>query len=428
MLNTTLEMLAVALGCGLLIGTERERRNAQRTHGQAQLAGIRTFALAALMGCVCALLVQPIVLAVAALLIAALGVVAHAKDQSDDGGVTTELALFFTFVLGVLSASDSTLAVTLAVSVTALLASRESLHRFSRQWLTQAEIHDGLTLGALVLIALPLVPDRPLWLGTLNPRQILQLLIVLLVIQALAHLGRRLLQSQGALALSALASGFVSSTATIAQWGLAVRQGREAVSHAAGAALLTCVATQLNLLVVAAAVQPDWLPHLIMPCLVGATVVGAWGWRLVVRSSPTIATSTAADMPDLNSNDAHANKPQPMFRLREAGIIAAALTLMQLGVKGMTLWLGDGGMLLASVIASIADLHSALAAVMLQGTPNSSVGATVRWSLMLGLATHAISRTTVAALSGGRTYALLIAPPMFLHTVVVLVLLWMVER
>lgn len=426
MLNTTLEMLAVALGCGLLIGTERERRNAQRTHGQGQLAGIRTFALASLMGCVCALLVQPIVLAVAAALIAALGVVAHAKDQSDDGGVTTELALFFTFVLGVLSASDPTLAVTLAVSVTALLASRESLHRFSRQWLTQAEIHDGLTLGALVLIALPLVPDRPLWLGTLNPRQILQLLIVLLVIQALAHLGRRLLQSQGALALSALASGFVSSTATIAQWGLAVRQGREAVSHAAGAALLTCVATQLNLLVVAAAVQPDWLPHLVVPCLVGAVVVGAWGWRLVLRSPSTIATSTSADVLNINSNsnDADANKPQPMFRLREAGIIAVALSMMQLGVKGMTLWLGDGGMLLASVIASIADLHSALAAVMLQGTPDSSVGATVRWSLMLGLATHAVSRTTVAALSGGRTYALLIALPMFLHTVVVLVLLW----
>lgn len=417
MLNTTFEMLTVAIGCGLLIGTERERRNAQRAQGQ--LAGIRTFALASLMGCVCALLLQPILLAAAALLIAALGVVGHAKDQSDDGGVTTELALFFTFLLGVLSVSDSTLAVTLAVIVTALLASRESLHRFSRQWLTQAEIHDGLTLGALVLIALPLVPDRPLWLGTLNPRQILQLLIVLLVIQALAHLGRRLLQRHGALALSALASGFVSSTATIAQWGLAVREGREAVPHAAGAALLTCVATQLNLLVVAAAVQPDWLPHLLVPCLVGAAVVGAWGWRLVLHSPPNPAASEVND-----SMDGNINKPQPMFRLREAAIIAAALSVMQLGVKGMMLWLGDGGMLLASVVASIADLHSALAAVMLQGTPDSAVGPAVGWSVMLGLATHAVSRTTVAALSGGRAYALLIAPAMFIHTAVVLALLW----
>jgi uncharacterized membrane protein (DUF4010 family) len=97
---------------------------------------------------------------------------------------------------------------------------------------------------------------------------------------------------------------------------------------------------------------------------------------------------------------------------------------MQLGVKGMTMWLGDSGMLLASVVASVADLHSALAAVMLQGTPNSTVGTMVRWSLMLGLATHAVSRTTVAALSGGRTYALLIAPAMFIHTAVVLGLLW----
>jgi uncharacterized membrane protein (DUF4010 family) len=353
-----------------------------------------------------------------------LGVVAHAKDQSDDGGVTTELALFVTFVLGVLSASDSTLAVTLAVIVTALLASRESLHRFSRQWLTQAEIHDGLTLGALVLIALPLVPDRPLWLGTLNPRQILQLLIVLLLIQGLAHLGRRLLQSQGALALSALASGFVSSTATIAQWGLAVREGREAVTHAAGAALLTCVATQLNLLVVAAAVQPDWLSHLVVPCLVGAGVVGVWGWWMVLRAPSQSSNDRPEDTPE--GKDATLHQPQPMFRLREAALIAAALTVMQLGVKGMTLWLGDSGMLLASVVASVADLHSALAAVMLQGSPHSDLGTTVRWSLMLGLATHAVSRTTVAALSGGGAYARLIAPPMFVHTAVVLALLWWV--
>jgi uncharacterized membrane protein (DUF4010 family) len=415
MLNTTFETLAVAMGCGLLIGTERERRNALRPRGQ--LAGIRTFALASLMGSLCATLAQPVLLAVAALLVAGLGIVAHARDQSDEAGVTTELALFFTFLLGVLSTHEATLAVTLAVVVTGLLASRESLHRFSRQWLTQAEIHDGLTLGALVLIALPLVPNEALWQGMVNPRQVLQLLILLLLIQGLAHLGRRLLQSQGAMALSALASGFVSSTATIAQWGLAVREGRETVPHATGAALLTCVATQLNLLVVAAAVQPDWVGHLLVPCLAGGAVVGVWGWRCAATHAP--ACTDEAATADPSPPDA-----QPMFRLREAAVIALALSLMQLGVKGMMMWLGDGGMLLASVIASVADLHSALAAVMLQGSPQHPIGDTVRFSLMLGLATHAVSRTTVAALSGGRAYAQAVAPAMFIHTAVVLVLLW----
>ncbi|WP_431777810.1 MgtC/SapB family protein [Ottowia caeni] len=45
--------LAAALGCGLLVGTERERRKGQGP--DRALAGIRSFTLASVLGCACML-------------------------------------------------------------------------------------------------------------------------------------------------------------------------------------------------------------------------------------------------------------------------------------------------------------------------------------------------------------------------------------
>ena len=93
--------LALALGVGLLIGVERERR---KGHGPSrQFAGVRTFTLAALLGAGAQLLDQPWLTVVAASLVATLAVVSHLRGRGTDPGVTTEMALFLTFMLGVLS-------------------------------------------------------------------------------------------------------------------------------------------------------------------------------------------------------------------------------------------------------------------------------------------------------------------------------------
>ena len=101
---------------------------------------------------------------VGAAFVAALGVVAYARDQSDDPGVTTEVALFLTYLIGVLCVVSPPLAAGLAVVLTALLTEREALHRFATEWLTPAEMRDGIVLLSVVLIGLPQwrrTPERP---------------------------------------------------------------------------------------------------------------------------------------------------------------------------------------------------------------------------------------------------------------------------
>ena len=114
--------LFVALGIGLLIGLERERRKGQGPEREA--AGVRTFALVALVGGLAAEIGGAIVLAVCGGFIALAAVVAYATRRNEDPGLTTQIALMTTFLLGALTWRNPALAAGLAVVVTVLLAAR----------------------------------------------------------------------------------------------------------------------------------------------------------------------------------------------------------------------------------------------------------------------------------------------------------------
>lgn len=421
--------LVVALGCGLLIGIERERRKGSGP--QRAFAGLRTFALTCVMGAAAALSGLPGVVLVGAAVVGALAVVAYWRDRSDDPGSTTEVALLLTYLIGVLCSRSLPLAAALAVGLTALLAGRAVLHQWASQWLRPGEVRDGIVLAALVLIALPLVPDRPLWGPVLNPYLIVQLLALLLGVQSLAHLCGRLLQARHAVAFSALASGFVSSTATIATLGLAVREGRSAARLMAGGGLLSCVSTQLQLLLVAAAVQPAWLALLWGPAVASGLLATAWGGWLV-WSAPLPADGPAA--PGAGAGGLLATSPQTeglpaaqddrMFSLRGAALVAALLSGIQIVVYALQLWLGQAGLLVGVLLAALADLHAALAAVFALAGPAGPAGMAAVLPVMLALLVHAGSKSVVALFSGGGRYLAWLAPGLWVHTLLGVAGLW----
>ena len=95
----------VALAIGLLIGVERER-----TKGEGPLrraAGIRTFALASLLGAVAMHVggVPVLALALAATLL--LTALSYLRGSREDPGLTTEIALVLTPLLGALAMADT---------------------------------------------------------------------------------------------------------------------------------------------------------------------------------------------------------------------------------------------------------------------------------------------------------------------------------
>jgi uncharacterized membrane protein (DUF4010 family) len=398
--------LAVALGCGLLVGIERERRKGDGPHRTA--AGVRSFVLATLCGAVAMLLDSPALVAVGAAFFAAVAFAAWWRDTSGDPGMTTEIALWLTYLIGVLAVHNAPLAAGVVVTLTAVLAAREPMHNFAKRWLQPAEVRDGIILAGLTLIALPLAPDQPLWGQVLNPRVLMNLFVLLLTLQAMAHVARRLMQARHAAALSAVASGFISSTATIATLGTQVRAGHMSASAAAGAGLLTCTATMLQMLAVAATVRPDWLPALWAPALAGAAVVGVWGW---LRLGQTPAVAAAQDASQL-------------FNLRAAALVALALTGAQAGVQLLTQWLGSPGLLAGAMLAALADIHAAAAALFAQASGPPQQNPLILQALILAFTVHTLNKSVFAAMTGGRTYALALLPGLLAQIAVFAGLLW----
>ncbi|MGC4367639.1 DUF4010 domain-containing protein [Hydrogenophaga sp. R2] len=403
-------VLSAALGCGLLVGIERERR---KGHGPTRaLAGLRTFTLTCVMGAAAALSGMTGLVVVGAAFVAALGVVAYARDRSDDPGVTTEVALLLTYLIGVLCTWRLLPAAALAVGLTALLAARERLHGFALHWLRPAEVRDGILLAALLLVVLPLLPDQPLLDGALNPQRLGQLLSLLLLVQSGAHLARRLLQARHAVVLSSLASGLASSTATIATLGLSAREPGAVPRVLAGGGLLSCVATQAQMVMVAAAVMPAWLPYVGLSAVVAAGLALAAGlWLVHGAAEPGPAEGPLAT-PRIEGLAASAS--DRMFSLRGALAVAALLAGVQLVVHLLQRWLGDAGLLAGVVLGSLADLHAALAAVFSGGPP----APVAERAVVLALLVHAGSKTVTALVSGGWAYARWLAPGLWLHTLV----------
>ena len=105
--NHVLIGLAVALGIGLLIGIEREQRKGEDP--AHIVAGVRTFVLIALAGAISTLLGTSLI-AVGAAFVALAALASYQRSREADPGLTTEVAMFVAFLLGVLAMSQRELA------------------------------------------------------------------------------------------------------------------------------------------------------------------------------------------------------------------------------------------------------------------------------------------------------------------------------
>jgi uncharacterized membrane protein YhiD involved in acid resistance len=103
----------VALGVGLLIGIDRERKKGDGPTRQA--AGLRTFTLAALLGAVAIAAGGELLLAAVALGVVAFAGLSYWRARDSDPGLTTETALVLVTLLGGLAIREPAFAAGLGV-------------------------------------------------------------------------------------------------------------------------------------------------------------------------------------------------------------------------------------------------------------------------------------------------------------------------
>src|SRR5690606_7628491 len=394
-----LTIMLSALGCGLLIGLERERH--KNNNNEQSFAGLRSFTITALLGASCFLL--RLYIGVIGAVAVSLFCVYSLFQQKQDIGSTTELAFLMTYIIGAVCVWNIPLAAGMAVLLTIILMGKQTLHQFAGTTIQSYELRDGLLLLALILIALPVMPNKPLWGAVLNPYLILKLLILILIVQSMAHVAKRILSNDKALILSALASGFVSSTATIASLGMQVRSGRASAKLNAGAGLISCIATLLQLLLIVLGVSVEWFKFLLIPSLVGIGILCIAAGFLIYRTPQADNSTTINEIQEIDSR---------MFSIKEAVIIAVSLTFIQAGIYGANLLLGDSGLILGTFLASLFEVHAAVVGVVVQGNPHNL---TLIYAVMIGLAAHAVSKSINSFVTRGWRFFLYFALRQILH-------------
>lgn len=393
MLDGALGGPLVALGVGLLIGLERERRKGEGDDRRA--AGIRTFTVTALLGALAQASGSAALVAAGAFGVALLVAAAYWRSRSRDPGLTTELALIATYLVGVQAVLAPALGAACGVSLALVLALRTRLHHFARSVLHEAELRDGLMLAGLALVVLPLVPGAPVAaLGGLQPRALLVLLLLILVLQALGHVALRAAGERAGLAASGFFGGFVSSTATIAALGSRVRDEPAARGALAGAAILSTAATWLQVLAMAAAVAPSAARTLAPVALGGLAVAATLGGLRLATAARGIAPAAAPP----------AGAARGPLRLREAVLVALLLSVVSLVVAGARELAGNAGLFAGSAIAGLADAQSPVGALSTLFAGGTLAAADLVLGVLLAVSSNGVTRIVTAVVAGGPAY------------------------
>jgi len=338
-----LPALATSLAIGLLIGIERERNPYAK-------AGLRTFPLVSLLGAVVALVADRTgsawILAVGLALVGLAIVAAYQRAAPEpDPGTTTVVAVLLAYTLGAMCwYGERTLAVMLAVTVTALLhfkaELRGILERFERR-----DLMEVLQFAALSLVVLPVLPDQGYGpYAVLNPYRIWLMVVLITGVSLAGYIALKLVGARHGVVLLGLLGGLVSSTATTLAYS---RHGRQ--DAFAGVAALVILIANLTVMVrlgvLGAVVAARALPAL-APVLAGALVAG-------------LAATAAVWWRQLRSR---ADLPAPQVtnpvEMRTALTFAALFAVVLFAAAWISDVAGRGGLYVVALVSGLTDVDA----------------------------------------------------------------------
>ncbi|WDR35512.1 DUF4010 domain-containing protein [Pseudomonas serboccidentalis] len=402
-MNESLGMMgaAAALGIGMLVGLERERHKGSGERRGS--AGLRTFAITALLGYTAMAVGAALLVGIVAIGLTLLITVAYWRGRDDDPGVTSEVALITVLILGALCTRSAELAVAIGVVVAGLLTYREKLHDFAISQLSETEMRDGLVLLITALVVLPLTPDR--YIGpyaAINLRTICTLTVLLMLVGAAGHIAVRTLGVRYGYAISAIASGFASSTVTIATMGHRVAREPSNLRVLSAAALLSNLATMIQTGLILAAVDPALLRNMWLPLMAG--------------SIATLIYSACLMFPRPTRGAAETMSVGGAFNPKLAVVVALTMTAITLVSSAMLSHFGQVGVMLTATFSGFADAHASTASIAGLAKAGLLPVEAIVGPALIAISSNSLSKCVVAWVGGGRRFAAYVIPGQVLLT------------
>jgi uncharacterized membrane protein (DUF4010 family) len=389
----------VALFIGALVGVEREQRRSSEP--ERFFGGVRTHILLALVGATAAWLARELasawVFAVTLAAVSAVGVASYVRRGRDAvepaPGLTSEIAAMAVVLLGAMVVvGDAALGVALAVVVSAVLAFKQPLHVLVAKIGTE-DLLAAIKLMCMSFIVLPLLPRTPVdpW-NAVNLYQLWLLVILTSALSLVGYLAMRWFGASRGTAITGMAGGLVSSTATTLSFARESRSaGASPTGHReASGILLSWLVMFVRVLVLVAVVNPALLQAAWIPLAAMGAVTGTFALAhtlLCMRTAPADGSALAVRNP---------------FQLREAlrfGVLFAVILLL---IRLAQTHLPQSGFYVVSALAGSADVDAITLSLAQDGhTPVHTSQAAIALCLAL-LSNTAVKTSTVLLFGRGR--------------------------
>lgn len=389
--------LGAALAVGLIIGLERGWTDRDLPEGQ-RAAGLRTFAITGFGGGLAAFLAPDLGPGPLLLFLAGIGaymLAGYLRERSGDRGLTTEVAMLVTALLGAAAGVGHDLeGVGGAVVVALLLREKARLHSWLERF-TPAETAAALQFLLIAVVVPPFLPDRTLdpW-EAINPAKIWWLVVLVAGLSFAGYAAVRIAGARVGTLLTGLLGGLASSTALTLVFAKQAQAAPQAAPALAAGIVAAWAVMVVRIAVLVLILHPPLFLAL-AASLAGAAAVaigcGLWLWRA--------ASEKTSEAPPLG------NPLELWSALKIVALIVAVLLLSKLLDDA----LGVAGLYLLAAVSGLADVDAITlsAARLTQGGLDIAAGATV---VLIAAGVNTLVKAGLAVVLGGRAMALRILP------------------
>ncbi len=409
---------AVSMFAGIMIGLQREY--ASDHPDQEIAAGVRTFALLALLGSAAGFATEVLDSAwplIAIILVVGLFFTVNFYLQSLHGnkGLTTEVTGMLTILVGALIFwQQFVLGVALSVVITLLLALKIELHRFA-QHISRENIYAALKFALISAVVLPILPNQPYGpepFNIFNPFKIWLLVVFISGISFVGYVLIKIIGARKGIGLTGLLGGLASSTATTLMFTQKSKANAALSNYFALAIISAWTVMFLRVIVEVGVVSINlvkvlWLP-ILLACLSGLIYV-----FYLFRNSQK----------DGKSHDIEFSNPFELGPAIKFGFIFVIVLFIS---KAAQVYSGDTGIYISSFIAGLADVD-AIALSMAELFQSKSVESmTAARAIVLAAVANTLAKGGIVIFMGHRSLAKAVFPGFLIMAVTALTTVYLI--
>lgn len=335
--------ILMSLAIGLILGLEREYDKLKDSSGYA---GLRTFPIVTILGYMMGVLSTTfsawfLMIGMGAVILF-LGLAQLLRSKGIDGfGMTTNLALIATFILGIMVSQELYRDSIATAVILVTLLSLKTTFRSIIQNITHEELYAFIKFVIIALLILPFLPNKDFGAGgLLNPFEIGSIVVIVSFLNFIGYFLVKFVGSRKGILLTAILGGIISSTAVT--WNYAAKSKENPnLSREYGAGIMIASAIMFPRLVLLASIfNTAILYELAVPSVI-LTLICLIPAILIIRKSSN-EVPTDIDM---------GNPLNVLNALSFTGIYIVILYAVYYGNE----FFGENGLYYSAIIAGLAD-------------------------------------------------------------------------